>query len=57
MGGNMEETLEIRKVKNGFYVTVLCDSRESSDYVFESFWSMSLFLETYYRGGDNGKSC
>lgn len=52
-----ENLLEIRKVKNGFYVTVIGDNRESEDYVFESFWSLSLFLEAYYREEDNGKSC
>lgn len=54
MEGNMK-SIEIKEVKNGFIVYELNPFEdENKQFVFESFWSMSIWMQDYFRSGENG---
>lgn len=49
------KNIEIKQVKNGFIVYELSPFEdETKQLVFESFWSMSIWMEDYFRRNENG---
>lgn len=49
------KNIEIKEVKNGFIVYELNPFEdETKQFVFESFWSLSIWMEGYFRRGENG---
>lgn len=52
------KSIEVKEVKNGFIVYELNPfdpfEDETRQFVFESFWSMSIWMQDYFRRGENG---